>query len=71
VGQNGGGATPLVPLAASNVTIKDWLIPVPGKALNFQVKGAPSLQFVPMWEVPSSSRFTTYPIFKAPSESKA
>ena len=32
---------------------------------SYSVKGVPGFKFVPMWEIPPSASFTTYPLFTA------
>ena len=53
---------PVLPVAPTAAAVKEWLVPAEGKPLHFSVKGAEGITFMPMWEMASADRFTTYPI---------
>ena len=53
---------PVLPVAPTAAAAKEWLVPAEGKPLHFSVKGAEGITFMPMWEMASADRFTTYPI---------
>ena len=56
---------PILPVSPDAKAAEEWLVPVAGAPLNFHIKGAPGMTFMPMWEMGSADRFTTYPIFSA------
>jgi DUF1680 family protein len=53
---------PVLPVTPTSAAAAEWLEPVEGKPLNFNIKGAEGLTFMPMWEMSSADHFTTFPI---------
>jgi DUF1680 family protein len=53
---------PVLPVAPTAAAVAGWLLPVAGKPLNFGIKGAPGVTFMPQWEMQALDRFTSYPI---------
>ena len=56
----------MIPHAASNATVSEWLVPTAGRPLHYTVKGAPDVELLPLWELPELRRFTTFPVFARP-----
>ena len=52
----------MLPVTPTSAAAAEWLEPVEGKPLNFNIKGAEGLTFMPMWEMSSADHFTTFPI---------